>query len=86
MNNSKKRFWRGFTWKRFARNTIFVFVISLVIHTIFNYFDTTATVISLFTWKAMLKKLALSVSWGFITAIWHEPDVDDDKAVPPVIV
>ncbi len=81
--NNNKQFWRGFTWKRFMKNAFLFFVLSLVVSVIFNYFDKDDTVSAAFTKKELLKRFVLSVCWGFVMTLWHEPDPDAGKAIPP---
>lgn len=82
---SKTGFWRGFTWKRLFRFTIFYIVIFLVIRTAEILIHNAHSIGSLFTLKALGSILVKSLVIGFITTVWFEPGMDSDKANPPVI-
>ena len=86
MDKEKTGFWRGFTWKRFVRNIILIFLFSMAFYTIYNYFDKTETLATTFTLKFIVKRAIFSIIWGFLWALWFELGMDSDKGVPPVIV
>jgi hypothetical protein len=77
MEKQKTGFWRGFTWKRFAKMTAFYFSLSLLFSVIWRYFETAEKVSDEFTIKALLARLVTALLLGFLFAVWFEPGVDD---------
>ncbi len=85
MDKPKTGFWRGFTWKRFARFAIIIFIFNFTFWTIWDYFDPEAIVKDNFTFKSFAVKAVKSILLGFICAVWFEPGIDKDKENPPLI-
>jgi hypothetical protein len=79
MTTDKKGFFRGFTWKRFVRVSLLIFVVTYLFSIVGNYIDKTETIASLFTLKQLLKKSLSALILGFLITLWHEPGVDDKK-------
>lgn len=77
MTTQRKGFWRGFTWKRFWKTSLLFFVGLICFFTVYNYFSATERVSDLFTVKEMSKRILMSLAYGFIIAVWHEPGIDD---------
>ena len=75
-----KGFWRGFTWKRFLRMSLFVFIITILFVVIENYFNKQWQISEILSLSETGKLIARSVITGLVLAIWHEPGLDDRKA------
>jgi len=72
MNKTRTGFLRDFTWKRFFLWSIYMFVITLVVSVIIDYFDPGSLISGNFTTTQILKRLTGSLVVGFFLAVWVE--------------
>lgn len=72
----KDYFWRGFTWKRFALNTLFWFVVKISGELFFSFVD--HTFYKVFTYHSLRAIGIESVVMGFLFSLWFEPRMDKD--------
>ncbi len=77
MTTRRKGFWRGFTWKRFLRMSLLVFVITTLFVLIENYFTKKQPVNEILSLSETGKIALRSIIIGLVLAIWHEPGLDD---------
>jgi F0F1-type ATP synthase assembly protein I len=77
MTTQRKGFWRGFTWKRFLRMSLLVFVITTLFVLMENYFTKKQPVSEILSLSETGKIVLRSVIMGLVLAIWHEPGLDD---------
>lgn len=80
MAAQQKGFWRGFTWKRFLRMSLFVFIITILFVIIEKYFNKKQQISEILSLSETGKLIVRSVITGLVLAIWHEPGLDDRKA------
>jgi len=79
MSNDQTNFWRGFTRKRFARNTFLFFAISLTVGILFAWFDKNETISGLFAAREIIKRVLSALLFGFLFAVWYEPGMIKKK-------
>ena len=69
MTENKKRFWKNFTWKKFIYFVVVLFIATLAVNLIWNYFDGSENVRDVFTVNEMVRRFCLSIIVGLILTI-----------------
>lgn len=77
MTDQKSGFWRGFTWKRFAKYSISIFLVYFIVSLVVDLFDPEAFLRDNFTLKSLGRNMIRATTFGFICAVWFEPANND---------
>lgn len=70
MTTQRKGFWRGFTWKRFGWNTLFLFVLAIAFVFLDNYTDRGIKPVYI-TLPDIGKAALISCIFGLIASLWQ---------------
>ncbi len=73
MPETKKGFWRNFTWQRFAWIICVYFLLMIVVTFAFDYILDKQSVTGYFKLDNLLKKFISAVFVGFFLTIWIDP-------------
>lgn len=73
MYETRKGFWRNFTWKRFVKFTVIFLLYNFIFKITWDYFDRNISAVDTFTFLEILKLTGKSILLGLIVSIWLDP-------------
>lgn len=71
---------KNFSWKRFFLFSCWMFVLTLLVMVIWNYFLSEEKVAGLFTKKEIIQRVIQAVFMGFVFAVFMKPKPKEKKA------